>query len=259
MAYKYLGFDEFIARDDFEYEEKIRKFVSDKSHYKEIISRYEEAKESSDSPWFSFNVTMQNHGGYEKDYSSFPLTLEADLSEEQKGENDSTIRYLQLLRESDEALEYLIEYFKTQDDPTLILFFGDHQAAPSGSLWPKLYPEGKYVGTETAFDIYKVPFMLWANYDIDEEWIDCTSLNYLGVLTARTALGEAGLTGYQRFLQDLQKDYPAIFAYGYIGADGTPGAWDGTYSPELNDYRYLQYNSLKDQKNSDKEFFYDTH
>ena len=37
--------------------------------------------------------------------------------------------YLSLLRESDNALRELCEYFKTYDDKTIILFFGDHQPA----------------------------------------------------------------------------------------------------------------------------------
>ena len=47
------------------------------------------------------------------------------------GDSDQTrlTMYLSLLRESDNALRELCEYFKTYDDKTIILFFGDHQPA----------------------------------------------------------------------------------------------------------------------------------
>ena len=40
--------------------------------------------------------------------------------------DDSVDRYLSLSKETDDALEYLIEYFKDYDEPTIIVMFGDH-------------------------------------------------------------------------------------------------------------------------------------
>ena len=55
---------------------------------------------------------------------------------------------------------------------------------------------------------YKVPFMIWANYDINEENIDAVSLNYLGNIL----LEKAGLStnGYGEFLNEIRQEMPVI-------------------------------------------------
>ena len=41
---------------------------------------------------------------------------------------------MSLIQESDQALEYLVEYFSQQEEPTIILMFGDHQLGGAGVL-----------------------------------------------------------------------------------------------------------------------------
>ena len=36
-------------------------------------------------------------------------------------------QYLSLVKKSDEAFEYIVNYFRNYDEPTLIMMFGDHQ------------------------------------------------------------------------------------------------------------------------------------
>ncbi len=120
----YLGFDEFIDRTKFDVHRELKRgLTTDMSSYQQVIYEYEHRDE--DTPLFLFNVTIQNHGGYEdEDYETTVRVANAS------GEYPQTEQYLSLTQESDQALEYLVDYFSQQEDPVVILFFGDH--------WPNL-------------------------------------------------------------------------------------------------------------------------
>ena len=78
-------------------------------------------------------------------------------------------------------MEKLIDYFETQDEPTVIVFFGDHQ--PTDAVVEPIWNlEGKSSSdlTEEENQLrYKVPYVIWANYDIDEAVNQESSANYL--------------------------------------------------------------------------------
>lgn len=97
-------------------------------------------------------------------------------------------QYIALAQASDDALEELIGYYSQVEEPTLIVFFGDHQPPLKNAFYEELY--GKKLSERTTAEVlqqYAVPFFLWANYDIPEQNGVILSPNYLGVLTAQTA------------------------------------------------------------------------
>ena len=72
-----------------------------------------------------FNVTMQNHSGYQYTYSNFDQ--EIYLTGAMEGKYPKVDQYLSLIKKSDTALQELIEYYSQVDEPTIICIFGDHQ------------------------------------------------------------------------------------------------------------------------------------
>ena len=123
------------------------------------------------------------------------------------------------MRESDKALEELIGYYSQCEEPTLIVFFGDHQPPLTNAFYEELY--GKKLSERTTQEVlqqYAVPFFIWANYDIEERQDVVISPNFLGVLTAQTA--GLPLTGYMEFLADLYEVMPAVTPVGFVTADG---------------------------------------
>ena len=66
---------------------------------------------------------------------------------------------------------------------------------------------------------YIVPFVMWANYDMEAEEVDAISANYLSTLL----MEKAGLpkTGYQEYLTQLQKDFPVVTANFFHERRGT--------------------------------------
>ena len=160
-------------------------------------------------------------------------------------------RYLNLTRLTDDALKNLLSYFEGVDDPTVIVMFGDHEPGLPNSFYSSIC--GKKVGDmtdEEQMDLYKVPFIIWANYDIPEEDGIVTSINYLQPMMAE----KLGLrqTGYSKFLNDMAKSVPVVNGIGYYGDDGKFYDNDDIKSPyyeKLLEYDYLTYNHLFDAKN----------
>ncbi len=240
-AYPHLGFDEFVDATIFDVERHFEhRLTSDRSCYEQVIYEYERWRGISEDPLFLFNVTIQNHGGYEDENYKTRVRVQDAAGKWPKAE-----QYLTLTKSSDQALEYLLDYFSARPDPVVILFFGDH--------WPKLedgFNKAVLAG-ESGFGAtmsqYRVPFFLWANYPLKTQEIPAVSLNYLSGLL----LSAAGLpgSGYTDYLEDLRQQIPVITAIGCMDKDGrlyrtgekTP------YDKLLQEYAVLQYNNAFDE------------
>lgn len=235
-VYPLLGLEQSYFIDDFTSPELIRKYVSDNSDFEKITQLYE-AKEPG-KPLFLFNVTMQNHSSYTDDFDNFhpDVTVEGASSK-------SLNNYLSLIKLSDNALEELISYFKEQEEDTIIVFFGDHQPANSVAepIW-KLQGKSGDSLTESELALrYKVPFIIWANYDIEEATGIETSANFLASMTLSTA--GLPLSDYDSYLNKLQQSYPVISAIQVTDKDGNSTPTE-EQSDALNQYQKIQYYQL---------------
>ena len=213
-VYPWLGFAESFFRPDFRNPRLIRKYVSDESQYQFLEEKM--AEKSEDGPVFSFHVTMQNHGGYSRVYENFPIQVELTEIEG----HEATENYLTLIQESDRALQELISFYEETEEPTLIVFFGDHQ--PSDFVANCIQSlGGKETSGMTLEELqrrYQVPYLIWANFDLGEDAHETLSVNYLGALTAEKAGIE--LSDHQKYLLNLQEKIPVITANVYMDRNG---------------------------------------
>lgn len=239
-VYEWFGFDSFLALPDFEGAELVRKYVSDKACYDKIISLYENKQENE--PLFVFNVTMQNHSSYTDTYPNFTPEIAVE------GTSSTALdQYLSLMKLSDEAFQELTDYFADQDEETILVMFGDHQPTDSVSS-PVLKQNGKSHSTLTSEEVllkYKVPFVVWANFDIPEQNNLETSANYLGAEVLK--LCGLPLSGYQTYLQSLSQEYPVVTSQTVMTKDGDYQE-TGMTGGLLDEYRMLQYYQLFDSK-----------
>ena len=101
--------------------------------------------------------------------------IEGDLQSYSKAE-----QYLNMIKMSDKALKEIVHYFEKVDEPTVIVFFGDHQPDLEETFYNRLlHTDIQKLEGEDLEQLYKVPFLIWANYDIIEENVEKTSNNYL--------------------------------------------------------------------------------
>ena len=91
----------------------------------------------------------------------------------------------------------------------------------------------------------KVPFVIWANYDIEEAEMGEMSINYLGPLVMKTA--GLPMSDYFNYLNGLREDVPVISAAGFVDKSGRlfTNPDDSEYADRIKEYEYLQYNYLK--------------
>lgn len=244
-VYPLLGFDRFLSLQDFDQENLVRDYVGDMEDYLKIEELFE--KKASGSKLCLFNVTMQNHNPYDNlDYRFKDLVHITNFS------TDITAnQYLSLIKMSDDALEELISYFEGVKEPVMVVLFGDHQPHLNDSFYKEVTGSVPDVfSQEQVMKKHLVPFLIWANYDIEEREIERISLNYLSALVLKTA--GLKMSSFERYLLDLQKKLPSISASGYYDEKGVLHEYseeDSEYQELLKEYKIVQYHYLFDEKN----------
>jgi len=251
-VYPDMGFEAFYTEDDVKDPTYMRgAYITDSSNYQKVIELFE-AKEK-DEKLFLFNVTIQNHGGYYLDTIGIPkwVSLMGDY-----GHYVQTEQYLSIMKASDMALKELITYFQDVDEPTMIVFFGDHQPSVETAFIEELM--GKPLNALNMEEVqkrYKVPFFIWANYNIEEAYYENISVNYLSTLAMEVAGVE--LPEYNQYLSRLYQQVPMLNALGYADANGEYHYFseENELTPYLNGYELVQYDYLFGKKNRVDELY----
>ena len=245
LAYPRLGFEKFLYMGTLKDLNFIREYPDDLSTYKNIIDIYENKEPGK--KMFNFTLTMQNHGSYTD--QSFENTVIAE-----DGQYPKLNQYLSLIKIADESFKYLIDYFSKQEEPTIIVMFGDHQPYVEDEFYQELLSQDfDDINTKEATERkYITPYIIWANYDIDEEkYNDITdiSANYLASLLLDVA--NIQKTPYLQFLDELRSEIPIITGNGYIDKTGAYHDFSETneYTKLIENYHYIQFNNMFDNSN----------
>lgn len=258
-VYPKLGFDEFLSIDSFKDSERtVWNRVSDLGDYQKLIEVYE----AQTAPSFIFNVTMQNHGGY-NGLSELNSDEVVEIDENYQEYTDVQM-YESLIAKSDRALEYLISYFEQVDKPVIICFFGDHQPSLNSIFEDSMKSAGKKL-TDTDLTIaekmYAVPYFIWSNYDISDDYSkknaegeQVISTNYLGALVRKYAGLE--LSAYDYFRLEQREQLPV---FNFVGYMTNQGQWydysiENPFSDWVERSQDVQYYALFDKKRSMRYF-----
>ena len=245
-VYKDFGFDQFLTINDFEGAETLRGMVTDKSTYDKIL----ELLDTNSDPQFIFDVTMQNHSGY--DTGLIPYDKQVSLNID--GEFNSNVNeYVSLIQQSDEALEYFLGKLSKLDRKVVVVFWGDHQP-----FFPDTYNNRWFTNEDDATHqerLWQTNYIIWANYDVagnsQTSHEEDLSSNYLS--SELMSLIGAPLTDYQKAHLSLRQSLPALNSVGYEDAQGrwllSSSKSDETYSDTIaaacekarSDYHTMQY------------------
>lgn len=230
----------------------LRQYISDSYNYDVLIDEFENRDKSS--PFFAFNVTMQNHGGYTTSSSNFNESIYVTSSEKVYPKAN---RYLSLIKETDNAFKKMVDYFSNVKEPTVICMFGDHQPSIETAFIAELLGvrDLSTLTPEQEQKRHLTPFIIWANYDIDEKFIDKLSVNYLSSYLLDIAGVE--LTDYNKYLIKLSEQLPVIDTVGYIDAENNYYKWSQSspYQQTLSEYERIQYNGIFDVDNKKNNVF----
>ena len=239
-AYPLLGFEDYLCGEDMDVpREIVHGFVSDRADFDQVIYSFEH--KDPDKPLFLFNVTIQNHGGYDNE------TYEAQVHlTDCPGKFPLAEQYLSLARETDLAFQKLVDYFSQQEEPTIVLMFGDHQPSVEQEFLDLAYGvKQEDMTMEEYMGKFRVPYVIWANYPLDPDvTVQDTSLNFL----SQALMDYAGLEGdqYFQYLGKLQETVPVVSFPGYQDPQGNAYSHLETtpLTALLEDYQCLQYQRL---------------
>ena len=224
-VYELFGFDTIKFKNDMEGLEKNfnNDFYSDRSTYKELLKQINDKKENERI--FEYVLTVQNHTGF----------LNTDPRQIDYHEDKDKNIYMQLIHESADALKEVIEVLKEKEEKYILLFFGDHQANLDGS---------KNV-SDRPVDNYETPFIIWANYDIEEKHNIKTSTIYLQNYLLKSAGIECAKMN--KYMDMLEKYYPVITKNFYIDNLGNVHRNDEKETNEkLKEYYKISYYRIFD-------------
>lgn len=249
-CYENMGFDDFFYDEYYAGSETFRNYVSDRADYQKIIDLVEQKEDPGDR-LFVFNVTMQNHGGYEGTYDNFEQDVY--LTGSCRGKYPKTDQYLSLMKKSDEAFQGLLEYFSDYEEPTMIVMFGDHQPSVEDEFFDEIagVPSAEVPAAERIM-WYQTPFLIWTNYEQPSQ-----DLGKLGaVYLSSEVLKLAGLemTPYNRFLLRMAEELPVVHPIGCYDSDGTYYSWGEAASEQcryqmlVEAYEDLVYHHSMDRK-----------
>ena len=236
QAYPLLGFDQFKCGEDMDVAaEESHGYINDRSDFAQLIWEFEHRRPGE--KLFLFNVTIQSHGSYtDPDYPA-----KVQLAEE-PGKYPMAEQYLTLVKETDQAFEELIRYFEEQEEPVLIVMFGDHQPSVEQGFLDEAYGvKQKDMTMAQYMGKFRVPFVIWSNYGLNAEGPEITSLNFLGQYVLDCAGIERG--EYGDFLREFQKEIPALTFSGYFDRTGKAHSHLETnkWEEKIGEYETVQY------------------
>lgn len=245
-VYKDFGFDQFLTINDFQNAETLRGMVTDKATYDKIL----ELLDTNSNPQFIFDVTMQNHSGYDTGLIPYDKQLSLNID----GEFNSNVNeYVSLIQQSDEALKYFLNKLSKLDRKVVVVFWGDHQP-----FFPDTYNDRWFTNEDDATHqerLWQTSYIIWANYDVagnsQTSQEEDLSSNYLS--SELMKLIGAPLTDYQKAHLTLRQSLPALNSVGYedsqdrwlLSSSKSDEAYNDTIAAACekarSDYHAMQY------------------
>lgn len=228
QTYPVLGFEDFVGEDDMTAPDKLEdsEFVSDAAAFAEVVRQITDR----DGPLLVNLVTMQNHFPMSDQYER-PISVTGLRGHYEKEAGG----YGRGLRYTDVALRRFLTRLRALDEPTAVVFYGDHQPG----IWPENIQE-----RNGNLAMRTTPFFFWANFGLSEDPVtaEYTSPIYFLPLLHRAA--GATVSPFYALLLDLYDAVPAMARGLVLGSDGEP-LRAGDLSSEarrlLRDYRLVQY------------------
>lgn len=234
-VYGWLGADESFFVEDFDEAEYKGSWVTDESVLRELEARFGE-KSSGGGLDFTYAVTIQNHMSYTEDKYGDYVCPEVETRAELSPEIQTAVNvYAEGIRDANALLEELTGFYSEQDEPVLLVFFGDHLPYLGDNRQGYIelgLPAADVAGGEDPFAAYTAPFLLWCN-EAGAEALDFEnavsaldlpsdgriSACYLGAAVLELT-GRGEVSPWFAFLNDMRRELPVMHSGCYVTASG---------------------------------------
>lgn len=251
-VYERFGISDQIFVDAFDSSDYKGTMISDAAFLDELKQDLQSRLVESEQPLFAYTVTIQNHQSY--GYAKYPTRPEpakvtvpvSDAAMEQLSV------YFEGIRDSSQMLLELTQYLDTLDEPTVLVFFGDHRPNVGTACDELGLGYNQNETPQSTVATYATPYVIWSN----QAYADAVDLraayaalelpengylsdNYLGAVVMEL-LGRTGQDAYMDFLNTLRRSLSVV----RIGED-TYCHPDGTYTRELTKEQTAQLKRLR--------------
>ena len=264
-VYRWLGAEHTLFADEMEAVEYKGRWVTD-DYMSDLITNELESAVSAGELLFHYTTTIQNHMSYTADkygegYEFPPVPLTISVSDEV----ETMLRvYAEGVRDADAMLGRLVDTFSAQEEPVVLVYFGDHLPYLGDN---QLGYQALGLTQEADWDAlrsYETPYVIWANdaaaetldWDAAAEALDLPetiSASFLGAAVLElTGRGEE--TPWFAFLNALRRVSPVVQKQTCVLADGSTvspldaGAVPDALEDSLRQWRCWSYYKLRYQE-----------
>ena len=247
--YKYAGFD--TTEYNYEVKELKKKLddsikkgpnVSDEHIIDEIIKEFNNKEKGKKE--FYMVLTMQTHSPYDIDkYDKYDISVK--YSKFSKGLSNSLLSYAQGIYDADMQLARLYDYIKSLDEPTIIVFYGDHLPHITDNYGNSLLDKSKYFNTNNeivdTFRKYNTESLILANFDITEDTYKYLSPDLLSTYILNNM--DIKLSDYYKWLYSNLDTIPSLNRY--IVSDAKGNIYNVKSLPDKISYDYNLRNQMQ--------------
>ncbi|MBQ1250582.1 MAG: LTA synthase family protein [Clostridia bacterium] len=252
----WFGFDNYYFFED-RYAVEGDALMMDSPFFADLLSLYEEHTSASEDPYFSFSVTYQNHGPY-----SDQLLYDGEhIFAKDQGYSIEAYRilnnYLWGINKTDEAIEEMIESLREDEEPVVVVLFGDHNPwlGDNSFVYDELGISLDRGNEEGFYNYYNTPYVIWANdaakaaagNDFSGEGGDF-SPNFL-MNRVFAACGWEG-PAYMQAANEVRETFDVVSRSGIVRTtDGVLHTWlEGELAEIYGDFKKLEYYMKHDYK-----------
>ena len=235
-----LGFEVFHPATKWKHVEKVQHYVTDSATFREIAR----LADGLDKPFFISVNTMETHWPFPPDrYPNRTELADFDAPGLSSSARATLETYVCGVRRTDRALKELVEHFRDDPRPTMIVLYGDHLPALGEDYG--VFRECGYWRDDLADPLRfrTVPAVFWNNFGLKMPAGQRTSMCYVSPLLLE--MMGVPLPPFYRFLQTCKRQYPILSVSGCVDAAGRHVPLAEVLGSEIaQKYRLLQYDRV---------------
>lgn len=249
-VYRELGFERFIARDEFSAPKNAGPFVTDMSVAHEIATLIDASPQQKH---FVFAVTMQNHGAYTGDDTRYPEGSRVPIALDGvslSAEAEAALQtYATGVRDGVDFFNEVVRYFEERRRRAVVVMFGDHLPGLGDDYG--VYRETGFVASSTRDEwssqdyerMHTVPVVGWTNASgalhLPQQAI---SPIYFSTLVKRAAGVDDDVM--DRLLDRVQGEYDVLTSFYSRGPNGASSQGVPPETDTTRLYRNIEYDLL---------------
>ncbi len=191
-VYSYLGFNSFTSEEYMDTQNDVNE--SDWMRDRNLIEPIMDAMDSTDNSDFVYVVSVQPHGSYptEPVLEDPAITVSGGATDEI---NAAWEYYVNQLYEVDQFVADLIAEVEAKDEPTVIMFYGDHL--------PTMNLTEDDVSTKSLFD---TNYLIWDNLGLEQKNGQLYSYRAMADLFERIGIHEGVMFNYQQTMSEKENE-----------------------------------------------------